>query len=75
MKITFETPKEVVVVRELKQSINEVTIQEITDNPERKIVKAFTRELGQLVLWEGDAYDTIGQWTDSDVIARINVLL
>ena len=75
MKITFETAKEVVVVKELKQAINEVTIQEITDNPERKIVRAFTRELGQLVLWEGDAYDAIGQWTDADVITRINEML
>jgi hypothetical protein len=75
MKITFGTPKEIVVVRELKRTIEELTIEEVTDNPERKSVKAFTRELGQLILWEGAEYDAIGQWTDSDVQARVYELV
>lgn len=75
MKITFETPKEIVVVQELKRTFEEVTIEEMVDNPSRKEVKAFTKELGVLVLWSGEAYDLIGQWTDADVIARINELL
>ena len=75
MKITFETPKEIVVVKELKRTFEEVTIEEVVDNPSRKEVKAFTRELGILVLWSGEAYDLIGQWTDADVVARVNELL
>jgi len=75
MKITFETPKEIVIVKELKRTFEEVTIEEVTDNAERKVVRAFTRELGQLVLWEGEAYDAIGQWTDTDVQARVLELL
>jgi hypothetical protein len=75
MKITFETPKEIVIVKELKRTFEEVTIEEVTDNAERKVVRAFTRELGQLVLWEGEAYDAIGQWTDADVQARVLELL
>ncbi len=75
MKITFETPKEIVIVKELKRTFEEVTIEEVTDNIERKVVRAFTRELGQLVLWEGEAYDAIGQWTDTDVQARVLELL
>jgi hypothetical protein len=75
MKITFEIPKEVVLVRELKQSINEITIEEVTDNSSRKEVKAFTREMGIIVLWTGDAYDAIGQWTDTDVELRIKELI
>ena len=75
MKITFETPKEIVIVKELKRTFEEVTIEEVVDNPERKVVRAFTRELGQLVLWEGEAYDAIGQWTDADVQARVLELL
>jgi len=75
MKITFETPKEIVIVKELKKTFEEVTIEEVTDNAERKVVRAFTRELGQLVLWEGEAYDAIGQWTDADVQARVLELL
>ncbi len=74
MTITFETPKEVVVVKELKQTINELTITEVVDNSERKEVRAYTRELGIVSLWEGAAYDAIGQWTDADVVARIKEL-
>lgn len=74
MKITFETPKEIVVVKELKQTISEITIEEVVDNPARKEVKAFVQQLGVITLWEGAAYDAIGQWTDTDVVARIKEL-
>lgn len=75
MKITLDTPKEVVLVKEIKQSVSEVTIGEITDNSEMKIVRAFTQEIGVITLWEGAAYDAIGQWTDADVEARIKELV
>lgn len=75
MKITFETPKEIVVVKELKRSIEEITIEEIVDSVSRKIATAMILELGPLVLWEGEAYDAIGQWTDADAIARVKELL
>lgn len=75
MKIEFKTPKEVVVVKELKRTINELTIDHIIDNPGRNIATAVTSELGLLVLWEGEAYEKIGQWTDSDVLARVKELL
>ena len=71
MTITFEKPKEVVVVKELKLTINELTIEEVVDNSERKEVRAYSKELGIITLWEGAAYDAIGQWTDADVVARI----
>lgn len=29
----------------------------------------------EVTLWEGDAYDAIGAWTDADVDARIEELL
>jgi hypothetical protein len=72
MKITFKSPKEIVVVKEIKKTIPEININEIVDNSERKTVRAFTKELGVITLWEGDAYDTIGQWTDASVLKRIN---
>ena len=74
MTVTFETPKEVVVVKELKHTINKLTIEEVVDNSERKEVRAYTKELGVIALWEGAAYDAIGQWTDADVVARIKEL-
>ena len=75
MKITFETPKEIVTVKEAKETFNEITVDHITDSPWRKEVKAFIRELGILTLWENEEYDTIGQWTDTDAITRISELL
>ena len=74
MKITFETPKEVVIIKELKRTIEELTIEEVVDNNSRKEVKAYTQELGIVVLWEGEAYDKIGQWTNANVIKRIKEL-
>jgi hypothetical protein len=74
MKITFDTAKEIVLVQELKRTIEELTIDEIVDNNSRKEVKAYTKELGILVLWTGDAYDAIGEWTDADVVARVKEL-
>lgn len=72
MKITFKSPKEIVVVKEIKKTIPEININEIIDNAERKTVRAFTKELGVITLWEGAAYDAIGQWTDASVLKRIN---
>jgi len=74
MKITFETPKEVVIVQELKRTIEEITIEEVIDSNSRKEVKAYTQEVGVLVLWTGDAYDAIGEWTDADVVTRVKEL-
>ncbi len=74
MKITFETPKEIIVVKELKRTVNDLTVEEVVDNSERKEVKAFVQQLGVITLWEGAAYDAIGQWTDADVVARIKEL-
>lgn len=74
MKITFETPKEIVIVQEVKRTIEELTIEEVVDNNSRKEVKAYTAELGIVVLWSDDAYDAIGQWTDADVVNRVKEL-
>lgn len=74
MTITLTQPKDVVLIKELKKTISEITINEVTDSSERKIVNAYTLELGVITLWEGDAYDAIGQWTDTDVVNRINEL-
>jgi hypothetical protein len=40
-----------------------------------KLVRCFVEELEQpITLWEGSAYDAIGQWTDTDVTNRLNEL-
>ena len=74
MKITFEIPKEITVVQELRKTIEEVTIDVVVDDYSKKEVRAYTKELGNIILWKDAAYDTIGQWTDADVIQRITEL-
>ena len=74
MKITLETEKEVVVVKELKKTITEITVNQINDLPQQKKVEVYTNELGLVVLWEGAQYDSIGQWTDTDVINKLKSL-
>lgn len=74
MEITFNAPKDIVVVSELKRTIDKITIMQLVDNPQSKLVQAQTLELGIITLWSGEEYDTIGQWTDDDVINKINEL-
>ena len=71
MQITFNTPKSIVVTPEQRRSTTKLTIQQLIDSPSQKTVVAFTREAGRITLWEGAAYDAIGQWTDTDVENRI----
>lgn len=74
MKIILDKEKEVVVVKELKKTITEITVNQVTDLPEQKRVEVYTNELGIVVLWEGAEYDAIGQWTDTDVINKLKSL-
>jgi len=74
MEIVFNEPNEIVLIPQQKITVSKITILQIADLPNRKIVRAHTRELGVVILWEGTNYDTIGQWTDTDVINRLNEL-
>ena len=51
-----------------------MTINSTEDDAVNRTVKAYTAEAGVIVLWSGDAYDAIGQWTDADVKARLIVI-
>lgn len=74
MKIEFNAPREVVMVPERKTTVDSVEIRQLVDMPDRKRVQAYTDTIGIITLWEGAAYDAIGQWTDTDVVTRINEL-
>lgn len=74
MEIQLSNPKDVVIVKEQKKTIEKVTVLEIVDLPSRKQVIAKTQELGSVILWKDAEYDAIGQWTDTDVINKINEL-
>lgn len=72
MKIILSSPHEEIIVPEQKKTITELTIQRMVDLPNEKIVRVFIEELIEpVILWSGDDYDEIGQWTDADVEARL----
>jgi hypothetical protein len=72
MEIVFDTPKQIVTTPEVKKEVSSLNIMFITDMPDRKIVYAVTSDRINITLWEGESYDAIGQWTDADVVNRIN---
>lgn len=74
MEITFNAPKEITIRERQSSVVDKIEILQLIDIPINKTVLAATREVGRITLWEGDAYDAIGQWTDQDVINRINEL-
>ena len=63
------------IIREIpayQLKINKVDIKYVQDDMANKKVTAITTgPTGTVVLWEGPAYDAIGQWTDQDVEDRI----
>lgn len=72
MEILLPTPKEQVLVQEVKKSITKLTIQRMVDLPAKKEVRVFVKELKEpVVLWSGEAYDEAGQWTDADVEVKL----
>ena len=75
MIITLSKAKEIVLVPEQKKSITTLTIERVVDNPTQKFVRVFFKEINDpTTVWEGAGYDAAGQWTDSDLQARIEVL-
>jgi hypothetical protein len=71
MEITFTQPREITIIPESKQTFDKVEITQMIDYPLQKIVKVVIAKVGSVILWKGDDYDAIGQWTDVDVIAKI----
>ena len=75
MKVEISNPKSVVVVQEQKKTYGSLTIKRMVDFPKQKKVVAHIEEIdGPVVLWEGNAYDAIGEWTNDDVEKRLTEL-
>jgi len=72
MEINLTGTKEIVIAAAVTVSTDKLTTNRIVELPKEKIVRCFFDELNEpVILWEGAAYDAIGQWTDSDVEARV----
>ena len=75
MQINLSNPKKVVLQEEKSKTVTTLTVNRIVDLPKKKIVRVFVEELDEpVVLWEGAAFDAAGQWTDTDVQARLTEL-
>lgn len=75
MNINLNNPKKIVLQEEKSKTVSSLTVNRIVDLPKQKVVRCFIEELEEpIVLWKGDAYDAIGQWTDADVTNRLNEL-
>lgn len=58
-----------------RRHAKKVEIVSLIDNPAAKYVIAISKfPIEEIVLWSGAEYDAIGNWTNDDVIARINEL-
>ena len=66
--LVIELPSEIIVkhIPAYTVKASKIEVSSIADDSVAKKVTAITN-LGKIVLWEGDAYDSIGQWTDADV--------
>jgi hypothetical protein len=72
IKIELPVPKKVKALGNKDVTITAIEIYEIRDrNVEKKVTAMCRNHPTQLVLWQGDAYDAIGQWTNDDVVARV----
>jgi hypothetical protein len=75
MQISLSNPKKVVLQEEKSKTVTTLTVTRLVDLPKKKVVRAFVEELDEpVVLWEAASYDAIGQWTDSNVEARLTEL-
>jgi len=75
MNINLNNPKKIVLQEEKSKTVSTLTVNRVVDLPKQKVVRCFLEELEQpIVLWKDEAYDAIGQWTDTDVTNRLNEL-
>jgi len=52
-----------------------IEIRKVIDNPMTKTIAAMTTNNRLFILWEGEAYDTIGNWTNEQVVAKVKELV
>lgn len=79
-RLKLNHPKQIVIVpaiAEQKITIDEIVVKQIIDNCIDMVIATIIKngiEI-ELVLWEGDDYNNVGDWTQSQANARIEELL
>ena len=75
MEINLNSPKKIVLQEEKSKTVSTLTVSRVVDLPKQKMVRCFCEEIDEsITLWEGAAYEAIGQWTDADVEVRLTEL-
>jgi hypothetical protein len=75
MEINLNSPKKIVLQEEKSKTVSTLTVNRVVDLPKQKMVRCFCEEIDEVItLWEGAAYEAIGQWTDADVEVRLTEL-
>jgi hypothetical protein len=71
--LTVSLPSQVVVkdIPAYQIKTDKIKIIEMIDDSTKKTITAYTKQFGKVVLWEGAAYDSIGQWTDDEVKSKL----
>ena len=72
--IEFETPVTEMTIGGIPQRTKKISIAKIIDNPATKTVAVMTAKNRLFVLWAGEAYDSIGNWTNEQVANRVKEL-
>lgn len=72
MRVDLETKKTITLVPAQTKDFVYLTVNRVVDVSDEKRVYVVIDELPNNVdLWTGNEYDSIGQWTDIDVVNRI----
>lgn len=72
LEVTLSQERTIEVQPVQTAAITTLTVNRMIDVPGEKKVFVFLEELRQpVLLWEGDAYDAIGDWTNANVDARL----
>lgn len=75
LEINFDEEKFIRTIPAFNVNTKTISIVQLIDLPIEKKVTAHTySQVGAIVLWEGDEYDAIGDWTNQDVIDRVKEL-
>lgn len=77
--IELQKQKEIVIIEKQSITCDKISIDSVTDNGiSVTCIISFFSETGNtksLILWDGQDYIDIGQWTDEDVNNRIIEIL
>jgi len=73
--VNFESSITVKTVGGAEIKAKNIEIRKIIDNPMTKTIAAMTTNNRLFILWEGEAYDTIGNWTNEQVVDRVKELV